>query len=141
MSLLGSFDPSFALRSNIFNVFKFKSVSLLVLMGMICAAMGVTFVGHRTYIDTASTASTLVTPFLISVALSDDMYCAFSGYDSVMNAFKRALFPLSRPGYSHLNPRVSTREKLRSCAYTSISRPNTLKLACLTVDVIIQCRY
>jgi hypothetical protein len=42
-----------------------KCLTLLVLMGMMCVTAGVTSVGHRTYIEATSTASTIVTPLYL----------------------------------------------------------------------------
>ena len=63
-----------------------KCLMLLVLMGMICVTVGVTSIGHRTYNVTTSNASTMVTPLLISVAVSDIINCAISWYNFAINA-------------------------------------------------------
>jgi hypothetical protein len=81
---------------------------LLVLMSMICITVGITSVAHRAHIEATSTMSTMVMPFLISVTMSDIIN--LSWYNFAMNTLQHALFPISPPRYSNLNPCIATRD-------------------------------
>jgi hypothetical protein len=87
---------------------------LLIFMCTFCMTISMTLSGHRTYIDTVSTLSHMVTPLVFHTTLSSVITGASDWYESVMNTLTKTLFPTSPRRFSNLL--VSTRDPYYACS-------------------------